>query len=60
MLITRRLGLLLLLAVALCDAGMRYQPSPSTAPTAAVPDESQELNACSDFRIVREGLIPMP
>ena len=60
MLITPRLGLLLLLIVALCDAGMRYQSSPSAAPVAAVPDVSQEVNACSDFRIVREGLIPMP
>ncbi len=60
MLITPRLGLLLLLVVALCDAGMRYQASPSAAPVAAVPDVSQEVNACSDFRIVREGLIPMP
>lgn len=60
MLITPRLGLLLLLVVALCDAGMRYQSSPSAAPVAAVPDVSQEVNACSDFRIVREGSIPMP
>lgn len=60
MLITPRLGLLLLLVVALCDAGMRYQATPTAAPTAAVPDVSQEVNACSDFRIVREGLIPMP
>jgi predicted neuraminidase len=60
MLITPRLGLLLLLVVALCDAGMRYQSSPSAAPVAAVPDVAQEVNACSDFRIVREGLIPMP
>jgi predicted neuraminidase len=60
MLTTPRLGLLLLLVVALCDAGMRYQVLPSAAPTAAVPNVSQEVNACSDFRIVREGLIPMP
>ena len=60
MLITPRLGLLVLLLVALCDAGMRYQATPSTAPTAAVPDVSQAVNACSDFRIVREGFIPMP
>lgn len=60
MLITPRLGLLLLLVVALCDAGMRYQSTPTAAPTAAVPDVSQEVNACSDFRIEREGLIPMP
>lgn len=64
MLTPPRLGLVLLLVVALCDAGLRYQASPSAAPFAApaavVPDAANHRQTCADFRIVREGLIPMP
>jgi predicted neuraminidase len=60
MLTPSRLGLVLLLVVALCDVGLRYQSLPSPAVAAVVPDVSTEAQACASFRIVREGLIPMP
>ena len=54
----RRLALALLFAVALCDAGLRWQSSTgAVTPEAAVPVQAQ---ACTDYRVVREGFIPMP
>jgi len=55
-----RLGLALLLVVALCDVGLRWHSSISSdAPVAVVPDV-REGQSCTDYRVVREGLIPMP
>jgi predicted neuraminidase len=55
-----RLGLALLLAVALCDAGLRWQSSSvAGSPVALVPD-SLVSQSCTDYSVVREGLIPMP
>ena len=55
-----RLGLALLLAVALCDAVLRWQSSSvAGSPVAVVPDEVSG-QSCTDYRVVREGLIPMP
>jgi len=55
---SHRLALALLFAVALCDAGLRWQPSTgAVTPEAAVPAQAQ---ACTDYRVVREGFIPMP
>ena len=58
--IPTRLGLFLLLAVALCDTGLRGSSSLSTAPLAVVPALATDGQACADYRVVREGLIPMP
>ena len=61
-----RLGLVLLLAVALCDAGLRWQTAVGEAPVMArVPQEpageaSDSVQSCTSYRVVREGLIPMP
>jgi predicted neuraminidase len=56
-----RLGLVLLLAVALCDAGLRWQSISGVAlPTAVVPDAANEGSNCTNYRVVHEGLIPMP
>lgn len=55
-----RLGLVLLFAVALCDAGLRWQTAPSPVPVAVVPDVATESLTCADYRVVYEGLIPMP
>ena len=46
--------------MALCDAGLRGSSSPSTAPLAVVPALATDGQACADYRVVREGLIPMP
>ena len=57
-----RLGLVLLLALALCDAGWRASSAAGGAAiTAAVPDTgAQSPASCTHYRVVREGLIPMP
>ena len=55
-----RLGLALLLAVAVCDVGLRWQTSSREAPVAVVPQVATDDAACTDYRVVREGLIPMP
>lgn len=59
-----RLGLALLLALALCDAGLRWQVSAIDAPPEAVVPVSDKGVAaealCIDYRVVHEGLIPMP
>ena len=60
-----RLGLALLLALALCDAGLRWQaPVRDALPGAVVPEPDMRAGTdparCSDYRVVREGLIPMP
>ena len=57
-----RLGLVLLLALALCDAGWRaLSPAGGVAISAAVPDTgAQSPASCTHYRVVREGLIPMP
>jgi len=59
---TTRLGLALLLALALCDAGLRWKNAASeAAPVAVVPVVQEGApNSCTDYRVVREGLIPMP
>lgn len=58
--ISTRLGLVLLVAVALCDVGLRWQSTVPLAPRAMVPDAATEGANCADYRVVREGLIPMP
>ncbi len=56
-----RLGLILLVAVALCDAGLRWSFTAQQVPKAAVPNvATEEAPLCTDYRVVREGLIPMP
>jgi predicted neuraminidase len=59
-----RVGLALLLLLALCDVAWRWQSSASAGPVmAVVPADSADapsLSACTDYRVVREGLIPMP
>lgn len=55
-----RLGLVLLLAVALGDAALRVSSPSGVMPVAVVLHAATELQACADYRVVREGLIPMP
>ena len=55
-----RLGLALLFAVAMCDAGWRWQSSQGADVPVAVVPEAVEGQSCTDYRVVREGLIPMP
>ena len=55
-----RLGLVLLLAVALGDAALRVSSPSGVMPVAVVPHAATELQACADYRVVREGLLPMP
>lgn len=55
-----RLGLVLLFAVALCDASLRWQTAPSALPVAVVPDVATDALPCADYRVLQEGLIPMP
>jgi predicted neuraminidase len=55
-----RLSLVLLLAVALCDVGLRWQSVSGALSVAVVPDAAAPVHSCGDFRVVREGLIPMP
>lgn len=57
-----RLGLALLLALALCDVGLRWNSSgKQESPFAVMPEvQDQAAKPCTDYRVVREGLIPMP
>jgi predicted neuraminidase len=59
------LGLALLLVVALCDAGLRWQHSANEEVSAqavlpARATNTQQAPACTQLRVVNEGLIPMP
>ena len=59
--IPARFGLVLFLALALLDAGMRWQlPSQALKPVALVPQAQSGAQSCADYQVVREGLIPMP
>ena len=58
--IPTRFGLLLLVALALCDAAMRWHTAKSGAPVAVLPSGLTDGQACTDYRVVKEGLIPMP
>jgi predicted neuraminidase len=60
-----RLALALLLVMALCDVGLRGQaPHGGAVPVAVVPAMAAtrlgQSQPCTDYRVVREGLIPMP
>ena len=55
-----RLGVVLFLALAVLDAGLRWLSPVDTAPVAVVPQAGHESQVCADYRVVREGLIPMP
>lgn len=63
--ISTRLGLALLLALAMVDASWRWLPSggnataPAEVPTAITPGDASH-SVCHDYRVVREGFIPMP
>lgn len=57
---TSRLGLILLIALALCDAGFRWHSSTGRSSEALVSELAVEGDNCAEFRVVREGLIPMP
>lgn len=58
--LSTRFGLALLLALALVDVGLRcWQPMDASPPVAVVPAPTSTA-ACTDYRVVREGLIPMP
>ena len=55
-----RLGLVLLFAVAGVDALWRGFTPPVASPDAVVPVSVNEASHCDDYRVVQEGLIPMP
>jgi len=67
-----RFGLILLAAVVLCDVGLRWSSASFPSPLAVVanvapgvtsgtsPEAKTEAPSCTDYRVVREGLIPMP
>lgn len=55
-----RLGLALLAVAALCDAVLRWPAAPSPVPLAVVPPTLSPTLTCGDYRVVQQGLIPMP
>lgn len=55
-----RLGLALLLVVALCDVGLRWQNRTIESALASSTQVADQPALCHQLRVVQQGLIPMP